>query len=67
MAPYRKHAQKVGKVPNIIEKQAIVIYAAPFFQGMSWKVHFEFAYGHIRTHLYFPCKNKDGCFLVNSF
>ncbi len=54
-------------MPNRIEKQAIVIFVAPAFQGMSWKVHFKFAYGHIRAHPYSPCENKDGFFLVNFF
>jgi hypothetical protein len=36
-------------------------------QGMSWKVYFEFTYGHIKTHPYFSCKNKYGFFLVNFF
>jgi hypothetical protein len=49
-------------MPNTIEKQAIVIYANPPFQGISWKVHSEFAYGHIKTHLYFPCESNDGLF-----
>jgi hypothetical protein len=54
-------------MPNIIEEQAIVVYVASPFQGISWKVHFEFVYGHIKTHPYSPCKNKDGFFLVNFF
>jgi hypothetical protein len=45
---------------NIIEKQAIVVYATLPSQGMSWKVYSEFAYGHIKTHPYSLCKNKDG-------
>ncbi len=52
---------------NIIEEQTIVMYVASPSQGMSWKVHFEFAYGHIKTHPYSPCKSKDEFFLVNFF
>ncbi len=54
-------------MPNIIEEQAIVVYVALPFQGISWKVHSKFVYGHIKTHPYSPCKNKDGFFLVNVF
>ncbi len=50
-------------MPN--EKQVIIVYVASLSQGMLWKVHFEFAYGHIKTHPYFPCKNKDGFFCHN--
>jgi len=67
MVPQRKHAWKGWKVLNTIEKQTIIIYLALPFQGMLWKVHSEFAYGHIKTHLYSPCKNKDGFFFVNFF
>jgi hypothetical protein len=72
MVPQRKHARKAWMVSNIIEeqvvpneKQVIIVYVAPHSQGMSWEVHFEFAYGHVRTHPCFPCKNKDGLFFVN--
>jgi len=54
-------------LPNIIEEQIIVVYVALPFQGISWKVHSKFVYGHIKTHPYSPCKNKDGFFLVNFF
>jgi hypothetical protein len=50
MAPWKKCAQKAWKVPNTIEEQAIVVYSTLPSQGMSWKVHSKFAYGHIRTH-----------------
>jgi len=72
MVLQRKHAQKAWMVSNIIEEQAvpnekqvIIVYVAPHSQGMSWEVHFEFVYGHVRTHPYFPCKNKDGFSFVN--
>jgi len=65
----RKHIGKAQKVSNIIEeqkmpneKQVIIVYVAPPSQGILSEVHFEFAYGHIRYHPYFPCKNKDGFF-----
>jgi len=41
MAPQKKHARKVSNriegqtMPNIIEKQAIVVYVASPFQGIS--------------------------------
>ncbi len=60
MVPQKKHAWKAQKMSNIIEKQAIVVYATLPSQGMSWKVYSEFAYGHIKTHPYSLCKNKDG-------
>jgi cellulose synthase/poly-beta-1,6-N-acetylglucosamine synthase-like glycosyltransferase len=71
-----KHAWKAQKVsntiveqmvPNTIEKQAIVIYVAMSSQGMSWKVHSKFAYGHIKTHPYSICKNENGLFFVKFF
>jgi len=62
MAPQKKCAWKAWKVSNIIEKQAIVMYVALPSQGMSWKLYSEFAYGHIKTHPYFPCESKDGFF-----
>jgi hypothetical protein len=65
MAPWKKHAQKSQKVSNTIEKQMIVIYVALIFQGMSWKVHSNFAYAHIKTHPYFPCESEKKVFLVN--
>jgi hypothetical protein len=40
-------------------KQAIEIYMVMSSQGMSWKVHFEFTYGHIKTHPYFLCENEN--------
>jgi hypothetical protein len=49
-------------MPNIIEEQTIIMYANLCSQGVSQKVHFEFTYGHIKTHPYSPCKNKDGFF-----
>jgi hypothetical protein len=55
------------KVSTIIEEQAIVVYGALPSQGMSWKVYSKFAYGHIKTHPYSPCENKDGFFLANFF
>jgi hypothetical protein len=74
MAPPRKHVEKARKLWNTIEEQTvpneehvIVIYATLLFQGMSWEVHFEFAYGNIRTHPYFRMESKDGCFFVNLF
>jgi len=54
-------------MPNIIEEQTIIVYATLRFQSMSWKVHFEFAYGHIKTHPYSPCESKYGFFFVNIF
>jgi hypothetical protein len=54
-------------MPNIIEEQAIVVYVTLPFQGISWKVHSEFVYGHIKTHFYFPCKSKDGVFFGQFF
>jgi hypothetical protein len=54
-------------VPNIIEGQTIVVYVPLSSQGMSWKVHSEFADGHIKTHLYFPFESKDGFFFWSNF
>jgi hypothetical protein len=34
---------------------------------MLGKVHFEFSYGHIKTHIYSPCESKDGFCFVNFF
>jgi len=67
MVPWRKCAWKAWKVSNTIEEQAIIVYSASSSQGMSWKVHFEFAYGHIKTEPYFPCDNKDGFFFCQFF